>query len=326
MMIAYKRRGFTLVELLVVIAIIGILIGMLLPAVQMVREAARRTSCMNNQKQIALACHNYESSHGHFPPAYNAWDSNNLDRYIGLPWDNRGGTDYAGNFYAWSALILPYAEQNNLYQEMMLNKSWGCDMICSNGQGLTTIVLPIYICPSDPGDNHNDCYTSDAGIKPAKSNYVACTGDSTWYGRINNPDWNHLWGVFGWNSKTTFANIRDGSSHTILVGERSSEPETGSSPQNIYGAIWLGAHNTNNITHLSSPKARFYSCTGRTGSTANYVVNGHYRGRNIASSSHAAGATLSLADGSVQFVSENLDLSIFRNLSQMTDGSVIGEW
>ena len=326
MLTASKRRGFTLVELLVVIAIIGILIGMLLPAVQMVREAARRTSCMNNQKQIALACHNYEFNNGHFPPAYNAWNSNGLKRYIGLPWDNRGGTDYRGNYYAWSALILPYAEQNNLYQEMMLNKSWGCDMICSNGQGLTTIALPMYICPSDPGDNFNDCYTSDAGIKPAKSNYVACTGDLTWYGRINNPDFNHLWGVFGWNSKTTFAKILDGSSHTILVGERSSEPETGSNPQNIYGAIWLGAHNTNNITHISSPKVRFYSCTGRTGSSVEYVVNGDYKGRNIASSSHAAGATLSLADGSVQFVSENLDLSIFRNLSQMADGEVVGDW
>ena len=325
MMITSKRRGFTLVELLVVIAIIGILIGMLLPAVQMVRESARRTSCMNNQKQIALACHNYENSHGHFPPAYNPDDSGVLKRYVGLPWDDRGGTNYEGNYYAWSALILPYAEQNNLYQEMMINKSWGCDMICANGQGLTTIVLPIYICPSDPGDNHNECYTSDASIRPAKSNYVACTGFNTWASNLRNMSKSHTWGVFGWNSKTSFNDILDGSSHTILVGERSSEPETGSHPQDLHGAIWLGAHNIDNITHLAGT-AKYYSCTGRTGSGVNYAVNGHYRGRNIASSSHAAGATLSLADGSVQFVSENLDQSILNNLSKMADRAVIGDW
>ena len=324
---SYRRRSaFTLVELLVVIAIIGILIGIMLPAVQQVREAARRTSCLNNQRQLALACHNFENSWGHFPPAYNANNSNYLKRYIGNPWKPRAGSPHEGNFYGWSTFILPYLEQNNIYQEMMIDVAWGCDMICANGERLTSISLPVFVCPSDSGDLYNDCYTSDPAYPTAKSNYVACTGDQTWYGRINNPSWSHLYGVFGWNSKTSYADIQDGSSNTILIGERNSAAETGTTPMNIYGAIWLGAHNTNQISHLSSPLVRFYSCTGRTGSTINFVVNGNYRGRNIASSDHSNGAALSFADGSVHFVTENLDLGILRNLAKMRDGQTVGDW
>src|SRR5690554_5619769 len=127
----FARNGFTLVELLVVIAIIGVLVGLLLPAVQAAREAARRMQCSNHLKQIALACHNYQSSFGHFPPS----------AIVDL------SVTSTGNNGSWGVhgRILPYLEQGNLYEQVDLSLAWDHQM------SIDAMKIPTYACPSDPG-------------------------------------------------------------------------------------------------------------------------------------------------------------------------------
>ena len=164
-------KGFTLVELLVVIAIIGILIGMLLPAVQQVREAARRAACENNSRQIALACLNYESAHGVYPPGCNF-----MDRFrdpIFPSWNPRTGTDFESNHLAWGYYILPNLEANNVFDAIPANTAWGEDALDSNGDPVTSNVIPVFVCPSDSTGDFNETYfTAGQNARNAKSNYI----------------------------------------------------------------------------------------------------------------------------------------------------------
>ena len=316
-----SRRAFTLVELLVVIAIIGILIGMLLPAVQQVREAARRATCMNNVRQLALATHNFESAHKHFPPGWNGWNNSLFPRYI-KPWNNRGGSEYRGNYYGWGYFILPFMEQNNLYDSFDAHVSWGNDLLGNDGLHLTGKTIPGFMCPSDFGtSNLNDVYTSDASLRNGKSNYVGVSGYNTWASNRLRPAQSEKWGVFGMNTTVTFADLTDGTSNTMLIGERSSEAESGPAPKDIKGAIWIGAHRFQNSPVISNGAGR-YSCLGRTGGIR-YVVNGDYRGRSATSSGHSTGATMALADGSGHFLAENTANGTLRLLSQMADGKIV---
>ena len=149
-------KGFTLVELLVVIAIIGILIGMLLPAVQQVREAARRAACENNSRQIGLACLNYESAHGVYPPGCNFM---NLQIDPIFPsWDPRPGTDFECNHLAWGYYILPTREAGNVFDSNPANTAWGEDILDSNGDPVTSNVIPVFVCPSDSTGDFNETY------------------------------------------------------------------------------------------------------------------------------------------------------------------------
>jgi prepilin-type N-terminal cleavage/methylation domain-containing protein len=324
-----RRKAFTLVELLVVIAIIGILIGMLLPAVQQVREAARRTACMNNARQLALAALNFESAHMKFPSGWDGWNRPGYEKqYRPFVW--RGGTPYRGNYWGWGSFILPFMEQNNLYDQCNLFTHWGEDMMLPGNKQLSGTQIPAFLCPSDNSTQSspglNSLYTSDGINAPnGRSNYVGNTGINGWNGHRLDNSFGHHHGPMGMNTRTRFATIQDGSSNTILFGERSSEPETGPAPTNAYGAIWIGSHRWQNNPDTASPMPGRYSNMGRTGGIR-YVVNGDYRGRALVSSGHQSGATVALCDGSAQFLSDNLSNTTLRNMSAMADGQTIGEF
>jgi prepilin-type N-terminal cleavage/methylation domain-containing protein/prepilin-type processing-associated H-X9-DG protein len=232
-----RRNAFTLIELLVVIAIIAILIGLLLPAVQKIREAANRMKCSNNLKQIGLAVHNYHDTMGFLPSAGSA-DGRPLSSG---PWANSGeGTN-------WLVHIMPYMEQGNIYNKLSFTGDSGWTNVPTSGTSSAVNnvnivggkVVPIYRCPSDPrapmlGNGSN----VPGGIQVMRPSYVAIAG------AINNIDgsgnfretrltvngWAPEFGLTAWGgiivpgfSNVTFSSISDGSSNTMMVSERAGQ-------------------------------------------------------------------------------------------------------
>jgi prepilin-type N-terminal cleavage/methylation domain-containing protein len=328
-----RRRGFTLIELLVVIAIIAVLIALLLPAVQQAREAARRSQCQNNLKQIGLALHNYHDTHNVLPPGALRLQS---DIYTLEP------------AFAWSVMILPQLEQGNLFaalntQARDLRATFNnTPPSAPTGYELLRTPLSVYICPSDPGDqlNTNRPFTSASGVAPpgatapfvvAKSNYPASEGD------VGDGD-----GVFDNNSRTKFADVIDGLSNTFFVGERA----TRSGNYANWAAVWAGfghddepdidGHQVieeNAVMGLTLYKMR----TGEGGTTA-----GTLHLRTAYSSAHPGGAHFLLGDGSVRFISENISwintdppggprppataYGVYNRLGNRHDGQPVGEF
>jgi prepilin-type N-terminal cleavage/methylation domain-containing protein/prepilin-type processing-associated H-X9-DG protein len=206
-MTASQRRGFTLIELLVVIAIIAILIGLLLPAVQKVREAASRLKCQNNLKQLGLAMHNYHDTRGFFPTGYTstlATDGSEL-----------------GPGWGWNTMLLPQIEQENLLRQINLN------LLISDPVHTTPRVtqVPILRCPSDNAPLK--FLTVTTVVEVASSNYVGVFGTLE---LDDDPGAGN--GMFYRNSRLRFADIIDGSSNTFAIGERSS---------NLSFSTWTGA-------------------------------------------------------------------------------------
>jgi prepilin-type N-terminal cleavage/methylation domain-containing protein/prepilin-type processing-associated H-X9-DG protein len=191
------NRAFTLVELLVVIAIIGILIGMLLPAIQMVREAARRTTCLNNARQTVLAALIFEATHEHFPPSF----------------EIEAGTILTGNNGSWSihGRILPFIEQLNTFKKVDLNVAWDAQ----KNTGVPTQRIPVFMCPSEVNDRVRlDTSTSKPKIYP--QNYGFNFGSWLVYDPINGKQGD---GPFYVNSTVTFGVIKDGTSSTLCLAE-----------------------------------------------------------------------------------------------------------
>lgn len=298
-----EKRGFTLIELLVVIAIIAILIALLLPAVQQAREAARRSTCKNNMKQIGLALHNYHDTHRVFPLMYQGLSS-------GAP--NVGATNGLG--IAWGTYILPFMDQANLYNNIS-TRMFGAT---GNGAGLhwlddttatvgtTTLaktILPAFICPSDPMGGVN----TDRGSY-GKSNYLATVGtDWDGDGLINGTTTPTYKGAFYGNSRNSLRDFTDGASNSFLAGERTTEGAAN-------GGIWIGARGSRSDNGL------------RTSVAGNFLINNASATDGAASSTHVGGCHFLFGDGRVSFLSENISSETYEYLGLINDGKVIGEY
>jgi prepilin-type N-terminal cleavage/methylation domain-containing protein/prepilin-type processing-associated H-X9-DG protein len=306
------RAGFTLVELLVVIAIMGVLIGLLMPAVQKVREAANRISCQNNLKQIGLAMHNYQDARLSLPPGYCA-----SGPYV-------DGTTDTSPGWGWATYILPYMEQDNLYDQFTLNQP------VENSPGIQTI-LKGFICPSDIPLDAPFTVPNAFGVTvttAAPCSYAACCGGDE--SDTADPTGK---GVFYRNSKTRLTDITDGTSETILVGERACANANG---------IWAGA--INNGVVVRGPYNRN---PGNSTEPAPCLVLAHCHLNNTVgdtdgglddfSSRHIGGSNILFADGAVHFIqsvpTDNPDGSytpdslIFQAMGTRANGEVVpGDW
>ncbi len=317
-----QRAGFTLVELLVVIAIIGILIGMLLPAVQQVREAARRTQCANNLKQIGLACHNFESTNGRFPPGLNlpigsasgaiftsTYNSSLAPRGITPP-------PMGDRFGSWLAWVLPFMEQTNINDKIDFTQREYAN--CLGPTSIGAQVVPSYICPSDFVDPNVTTFTTSGNTYFFGINsYFGNAGVRSWFWNVATFD-----GVFHYNSKTNFASILDGSSNVLLAGERYSFDKEWAALPTFRGWAW---------SNFNAPQ----DCLAGTFEPINYIMplgsgptpSFALRDARLSSfgSGHPGGANFVFADGSVHFSTQitTSGLANLQNLSKIADGNVV---
>jgi len=314
-----RQSGFTLIELLVVIAIIAILIALLLPAVQQAREAARRTQCKNNLKQIALAFHNYHDVFEMFPPAASiAGVGRNMDR-----------TDAWG----WPLRLLPYIDQANLFEQIGVGESittphdpanmgsvidYGTANAGTKEELLTT-VIPTFLCPSSPGDTRNRYQQNTGTLMYAATSRIAVYPNSgSRFYTVNIGD------------------ILDGTSNTILAGEKSLQEQ----PFLSIGSNWANYRPSPSsriqIVHHASPMNTPFD------GTHNAATNGYSENtpalvtRAVIASAHTGGAQVAMCDGTVRFMSENIQSNpnppalngdyIYQNLFNEEDGNTLGEF
>ena len=337
------HAGFTLIELLVVIAIIGVLVSLLLPAVQQAREAARRTTCRNNLKQIGLALHNYEGTHRTLPPGYVSYGeyssitSLSASDFDPVTWDAAPG-------WAWGALLLPYLDQGPLADRLDDRLSaWH-----PNHAALVTTKLAVFLCPSVTGGEDAFSLVDQSGapltkngrqIQLARSHYVASHGQEECWGDCSGPSGGFggnvsrlADGPFYRNSRTRFRDVVDGLSTTVLAGEHTSK---------LSDKTWVGAV-PGAFVH---PKIQSPENGAESAATLAIVHSGPAQGEvdllgnpiihppnfptihvGQMQSEHVGGAHVLLGDGAVRFVSENIDRPTFAALTSMAEGEVTGEY
>ncbi|QDU15511.1 Type II secretion system protein G precursor [Gimesia maris] len=287
-----SHHGFTLIELLVVIAIIAILVALLLPAVQQAREAARRTQCKNNLKQIGIALHNYHDINNCFP-------AGNYEPRLGPP----VGSNNSAPAWAWSVMILPQLDQANLYNQLNPGGQKPETLLSNaNQRDLLATVVPGYICPSDPSGSINQKrgYNISGGqFYFSKNNYV--TSSFICDDLISNPtDSISLslkpYSSFYGDSARRFRDYTDGTSNTIIFGERASPKGEAGNAFVSRNCRWFDTEAADAMASpfvgINSGQSLLYA-----GSSANVYF----------SSMHEGGAQFLLADGSVKFVSENIN-------------------
>ncbi len=310
-MLPRRNPGFTLVELLVVIAIIGILIALLLPAVQAAREAARRMQCSNNLKQVALALHNYESTHKAFP--YGTLDEASTNYHRRCTWFQQ----------TW-----PFIELKPAYDDYA---AWNGEWVMDTPPVIKDMVVPMFVCPSDPmgpGFGAGGGYRS--GGYGFQGNYVGCTGDD--YIKINRPGYPDYAihphrGLFWSNSAVRIRDVQDGTTNTLMISEVRIRGDRNTNGWGEGGGYWGGGqHSGFGFTTMEPPNStvsdRVWYCKDATapgctsvGDDINKLI--------LARSAHPGGVQAAMADGSVHFFAETIDLIIWKGLGTRAGSEVV---
>jgi len=323
-------RGFTLVELLVVIAIIGVLIAVLLPVIQAARESARRTSCINNLKQIGIAANGFHNNYRAFPVGAESkeWPEQKFN-----PW----------TFYRWSSLahLTPFLEETNarsaLDFSVPLYRGVSAEVPAVNKDGVKQMVS-VFLCPSDHGQRINQAF--------GPTNYAACAGSGSGGGSPINTD-----GVFFVNSRIRMSQLTDGTSHTALYSESLLGNPDGSplrrdvqldykftltapltdaqcantsqwNIQNGRGFAWVsGEMRCALYNHYYRPNEPTPDCMGSSFGNIKVVFTPY--GWRAARSKHSGGVNLLMADGAVRFVEDGVDPSLWRALATRGGGEVV---
>ncbi len=330
-MLLSRRRGFTLIELLVVIAIIAVLIALLLPAVQQAREAARRSQCKNNLKQIGLALHNYHDVFNTFPAGY-------IEQAVTA---NRG-------HYSWTSAILPYIDQAPLYNLLRVGDVPFSTNLVNN---LTAMQTPLsgFACPSNPAPSLNDASQPAANARAIQdtagaerqlpvNSYVAMNNSAIGVYRNRGTNQNDAStganGTFFRNSKIGFRDMIDGSSNLIVVSERAWQSKL----TLIYSGVMFGirdnAGTPDAVTQTDGDAGLVYAFAAPVASINQpFIAGGVIPNRQSISSVHTGGCHALLGDGAVKFISENIDFNLdatvnstLERLIGISDGGVVGEF
>jgi prepilin-type N-terminal cleavage/methylation domain-containing protein len=315
-MIRNQKRGFTLIELLVVIAIIAILIALLLPAVQQAREAARRTQCKNNMKQIGLALHNYHDTFSSMPLGWNHNLPLEAAEFLN-PWKSK---------YGWASRILPFIEQDNIYNELNPQNDLEDALDGPDSLALLQMPLSVFRCPSDTGPATNTnrlLFGTIREVDVATSNYVG----SAHSGGVPTPGN----GAFAVNESFRIRDFADGTSNTVIVSERAwNLGGVGCDAAVVWGTRGVPVAHAYRVWNI------MFNGKGLINSLVPGFTTNQNTCRTGVSSVHPGGVHILLTDGSVQFVSENIDQkpdvnrtvtvidSLWEYIIARNDGNVVG--
>lgn len=325
------RRGFTLIELLVVIAIIAVLVALLLPAVQQAREAARRSACKNNIKQLGLALHNYHDTHRSFPPGY-------VDQGV-VVGPNKG-------HWSWTVMLFPFMDQAPLYNQLNVGTVTLSQRMTA-APALFREAIVSFRCPSDTGNQINDAmdtgattpeiravYDSNAApIFPSTTNYVAVNNSRQLRRNQNSNPANGANGLFFRNSTRQFRDMTDGSSNVIMVGERAWRVgQVNTYAGSLFGVKDLNGGALNDVVEGTTDTVNTDLGMAFGGGFVKINVEAT-TGRQGFSSPHTGGCHFLMGDGRVRFISENIDHNLtdavdstFERLIGVSDGQPVGEF
>ncbi len=315
-----RRKGFTLIELLVVIAIIAVLIALLLPAVQQAREAARRSQCKNNLKQLGLALHNYHDTFNHFPLNYASPTNGSNGRSV-----------------SWLIGILPYVDQAPMYNLIDFNTGYANDprgTANPSNSWISQQSIPTFRCPSDTSAPDPMPSRSDGGGIRAVTSYKSCAGANWQWGAFQNTTgstaidrWNHNTGhgldrgnglIFrGWNFpySVRLRDVTDGTSNSFALGEAIPE-------YSQWNWWWYSNGSTATCGIPLNPNPVCAASVGLTKHAGMKVCWGDWNNNYGFHSRHVGGAHFAMCDGSVKFISDNIDTNQYRSLATIQNGEV----